>query len=119
MAQFPLLETGAVMQYPGGRESQFSTAVVQFVAGDEQRFRLSRAGRKRWAVRLEMLTDDELLVLEAFFVEQQGRQGSFEFTDPWDGTTYGDCSFDADQAEFTLRDIQRGSTSLWIRQNGN
>lgn len=36
---FPTLKTGATLQYPAQRATAFSTDVVRFVDGSEQRFR--------------------------------------------------------------------------------
>jgi len=119
MSQFPALKTGAVMQYPGTRVLEFSTGVVRFVDGEEQRYRKHKDETRRWAVRLDLLSDEELRTLEEFFLEQQGRLGVFEFVDPWDGSTNANCSFEADEAELNLRDHMRGSTLLWIRRNGD
>ena len=41
---FPTLKTGAVMQYPGKRILQFSTDVVRFLDGTEQRYREYKEG---------------------------------------------------------------------------
>ena len=38
MSEFPPLKTGAVMQYPAQKEARFSTTVVRFTDGSEQRF---------------------------------------------------------------------------------
>lgn len=116
MAQFPALKTGAVLQYPAEKRTAFSTAVVRFLDGSEQRFRQRSAGLRRWAVRLELLTDGELGVLEEFFASQQGRQGAFEFTDPWNGTTYPACCFASDEAVFQWKARERGSALLWIQE---
>ena len=39
MANFPRLTTGAVTQYPSSRNLTYSTYVLRFVDGREQRFR--------------------------------------------------------------------------------
>jgi phage-related protein len=117
MASFPVLKTGAVAQYGSDRESRFSTHVHEFVDGAEQRFGGYSAGLKRWVVRLTLLNEDELLRLERFFEEQAGAAGSFEFTDPWDGTLYTDCSFESDDLALVFGGVADGSTSVVIREN--
>lgn len=119
MSQFPTLKTGAVMQYPATRVLEFSTSVVRFVDGQEQRFRKYKGEAKRWAVRLDLLSDEELNRIEEFFLEQQGRLGQFDFVDPWDNATHTGCSLENDEGAFHLRDYMRGTTLLWIRRNGN
>jgi hypothetical protein len=117
MSEFPALKTGAVLQYPAEKRLRFSTMAVRFVDGSTQTFRDRKAVLRRWAVRLDLLTEEEMATLESFFVSQQGRQGTFEFTDPWDGVAYPSCSFDTDEAVFSLHDHARVSTLLWVRQN--
>ncbi|MFN7920749.1 MAG: DUF2460 domain-containing protein [Bryobacteraceae bacterium] len=119
MAQFPALKTGAILQYPAERRSGFSTAVVRFLDGSEQRFRERKTGLRRWAVRLELLTDSELAALEEFFASQQGRQGEFEFADPWDGTTHPKCCFASEEAVFQWKNHERGSALVFIQEKGN
>ena len=96
MASFPALKTGAVAQYPSDRARRFSTQVLRFLDGSEQRFPGFGAPLKRWLIRLELLDEAELAGLEDFFVEQGGQAGTFAFTDPWDGTVYANCSFESD-----------------------
>ncbi len=117
MSDFPLLKTGAVLQYPFRRATRYSTCVLRFVDGSEQRFRDYGAPLRRWIIRLEMLDDDEMARLEDFFRSRQGRAGSFRFTDPLDGIEYADCSLESDSVELSLQDIMRGQTALVVRQN--
>ena len=117
MTTFPLLKTNAVMQYPATRDFQFSNAVVRFVDGGAQCYRESRDAMHRWLVRLDLLDEAELAGLQAFFVAEQGRFGSFSFTDPWDGTQYADCSLDQDSFELELSGEMRARTVLIVRQN--
>ncbi len=118
MATFPLLKTGAVMQYPGERASQFRSQVVRFVDGSEQRYRDAPAVR-RWKIRLELLEERELAAIEEFFAENQGAFGSFTFVDPWDGTAYADCSLESDEIVLRLEGEARGMTEFGITENRN
>ena len=45
--------------------------------------------------------------------------GSFAFTDPWDGTTYPDCSLEADATPLEWQDLMRGHTTVVVRKNGS
>ncbi len=117
MADFPTLKTGAVMQYPAERELRFSTEVLQFVDGSEQRFRGYGAALRRWMVRLDLLEDAELKRLETFFDASQGALGTFQFTDPWDGTVYADCSLEEDEMAIEFNAEQQARTALVIREN--
>jgi hypothetical protein len=57
MATFPALRTGAVAQYPSERHMRFSTRVLEFVDGQEQRFREFSRGLRRWVIHLDLLDD--------------------------------------------------------------
>jgi len=117
MANFPSLKTGAVAQYPSDRTQRFSTQVHRFLDGSEQRFRGFGAPLKRWLIRLELLDEAELSRLEAFFVEQSGRAGTFAFTDPWDGSVHADCSFESDAMTAAYHGPRDGATSVLVREN--
>jgi hypothetical protein len=119
MANFPLLKTKAVMQYPAAREFQFANVVLRFVDGSQQSYRESRDATRRWLVRLDLLDEGELANLQTFFRTEQGRVGSFSFTDPWDTTEYPDCSLDQDSFEFELADESRARTVLVVSENRN
>jgi phage-related protein len=94
MSNFPTLKTGATLQYPAQRATEFSTDVVRFIDGSEQRYRGYQAPLKRWIVQLDLLDETELHVLREFFRTESGAAESFSFTDPWDGTVYPNCSLD-------------------------
>ena len=117
MPAFPQLKTSAVMQYPALDQTRYSTEIVRFLDGSEQRWRQQGAGQKRWLIRLDQLDDQEMARLEAFVKSLIGRQGTFSFQDPRDGTDYGSCSLESDTAEFRWVDFEQGRTALWIRQN--
>jgi hypothetical protein len=117
VANFPALKTGAVAQYPSDRVKQFSTTVLRNLDGSEQRFAGNGAPVRRWAIRLELLDEAELTNLEQFFESQEGRAGTFAFTDPFDGTVYANCSFDSDELSLVFQDVARGKTSVVVREN--
>ena len=117
MPAFPKLQTGAVAQYPSWKSVQAPVKVLRYVDGSEQRFRSTRRPVRRWVIRLSEVSDSELAAVQQFFANQQGRTGSFEFTDPWDGTVYADCSFDADELTATLTGEDRASATIKIRNN--
>jgi hypothetical protein len=73
MSVFPKLKTGVVAQYPVLREGLFSTTVIRFTDGSEQRFRNYTGVRRRWVIQLSQLDESELQELASFFVQQQGR----------------------------------------------
>ena len=97
MASFPRLKTGVIAQYPVTRQSRFSTVVTRYLDNSEQRYRDQAGLRRRWVVALSRLNESEAATLMNFFVQQQGRFGSFDFDDPWTGTTVTGCRFEQDR----------------------
>jgi len=119
MSTFPTLKTGAVMQYPAQRGMQFSTLAVQFVDGNEQRFRGYRAPLHRWVIQLSLLDQSELQELQEFFRGLGGAAQEFAFTDPANGTNYPSCSLQGDSMTAALAEEWNGQTSLTILENGS
>jgi phage-related protein len=117
MATFPLLKTGAVMQYPAKATIRYSNRLIKFVDGGEQRYRDTPAPLHEWLIRLDMLDEAEMKAFEEFFVEQEGQFGSFLFTDPKDSVQYPDCSLMIDDFDFTLDGERRGKTSMVVKEN--
>jgi phage-related protein len=117
MSGFPTLKTGAVLQYPAQKEVQFSTTVLRFIDGSEQRFRNYQTPLHHWMIRLDLLDESELHQLREFFRTRGGAAGNFAFTDPWDSTSYGNCSIEDDTMMETLSDESNGKTSLTVREN--
>ena len=117
MASFPTLKTGVVAQYPSDRTRRLSTQVFRFLDGGEQRFAGFGAPLKRWLIRLELLDETELGGIEGFFAEQGGRAGTFTFTDPWDGTVHGNCSFESDTMTAEYRGRGDGAASVVVKEN--
>ena len=117
MAEFPKISGRAVAQYPSGRLAESSTVVLQYLDGSEQRFRNRATPGTRWLIRLADVATGEMFAIETFFLEQQGRSGSFSFTDPWDGTEYTDCSFESDEFHADTFAEGRSAATLIIRNN--
>lgn len=116
MSAFPTLKTGAVLQYPAQRSNQFSTQVLRFLDGTEQRFRNYSSPLRRWVVKVDLLDEAELHSLREFFRTQSGAAETFSFTDPWDNTVYPTCNLQSDTMAETLTDKLTGMTSLVIRE---
>ncbi|MCZ2076795.1 MAG: DUF2460 domain-containing protein [Bryobacteraceae bacterium] len=117
MAEFPKLRTGAVMQYPAGRSAEYSTRVLRFLDGSEQRFRFYPGAMRKWIIRLDHLEDPEIKALADFFRARQGSLDQFQFTDPTDDTQYENCSLEDDGFEIDASAEGRSGTVLVIRQN--
>jgi phage-related protein len=115
MAAFPTLKTGAVCQYPLGRNAQFRTEVISFGDGSEQRYRDFSGALREWVIGLELLTNSEMTALESFYWANGGAAGTFEFTDPLDAVVYPSCEFD-DSVLLVFEGSGRGSTEIVVRE---
>ncbi len=105
------------MQYPAKREIRFGTFIIEFLDGTQQRFRDTPGPLHQWVIKLDLLDDEELSSLDAFFLSNQGHFGSFSFTDPWDGTIYPNCSLKADVFDGGLDSEYRGEATLTVQEN--
>ena len=114
MNSFPKLKSGAIMQWPAARGIHFSTEVLEFSDGSEQRFRNFSNLIRRWIVQLHDLDEEDLTTMEAFYA--QGQFGTFSFTDPWDGKVYSECQFDQHEMSAEYRSVLGGSAKLIIRE---
>ena len=114
--EFPILNSGAILQYPARRAFEYSTEVTAFVDGSEQRFRKFNGSKRKWFVRLSQLTEDEMFRIRAFVVELGGAAQAFAFRDPWDSIQYPNCAMSEDSIELLFGEIGAGSTSLIIEQ---
>jgi hypothetical protein len=116
MASFPILKTGAVAQYPAERQIRFSTQVIEFIDGTEQRFREYAQSLGRWVIRLDMLDATELQAVASFF-DNAGPSSVFSFTDPWDASVHGTCVVEGGELKTELLAEWSGRTELTIREN--
>ncbi len=116
MDSFPTLKTGAVIQYPASRVTQFSSDVIEFLDGSEQRFYVFPQPYHSWIVKLDNLDETELQNIRTFIQDMKGAVGIFTFTDPWDGTTYPNCSLQGTEWTDSLAGPMQVGTSLTIRE---
>ncbi len=117
MATFPQLKTGAVAQYPATKSFRLQNQTIRFLDGTEQRYRDTAGPLHQWVIRLTDLDESEMAAFEQFFAANQGRLGSFAFTDPWDGTQYSNCSLASDGLTLSFLGEMRGQTSLTVVEN--
>ena len=96
---------------------QFRNQVLRFLDGNEQRYRDTSGPLHRWVIRLDELDEAELGQIEIFFLNNQGQFGAFNFVDPWDGTSYANCSLAADELDLLTTEPMRGQTRLTIVEN--
>ena len=116
MLTFPTLKTAAAVQYPLTVSEAFSTEVLQFLAGDEQRYLASPGELRAWSIQLEQLDEAELESIEAFFVAAAGSFETFSFPDPASGTTYPNCFIAQDLLHETFSGELRTATTILIQQ---
>lgn len=117
MAEFPRLRTGAYAQFPAASEVRFSTHVMRFADGAEQRFRQLGAGKRSWQIALNRLTTEETARLRQFFLDRQGGAGTFTFTDPWDESVHEGCRFESDAFTAFFDEENRGRTAIRITKD--
>ncbi|HEY4363156.1 MAG TPA: DUF2460 domain-containing protein [Bryobacteraceae bacterium] len=117
MANFPVLKTGAIAQYPSDRTRSFSTRVFRFLDGSEQRFPGFGAALRQWTIRLDLLDEAEMEILKEFFGSAEGRAGTFSFTDPFDGTAHVNCSFASDTLAARFEGPMKSATQVIVKEN--
>lgn len=115
--KFPTLRTNAIAQYPATRTVHCRNQVLLFLDGTGQRYRDSRGPLRQWEIRLDQLDETEMTAVERFFADNQGRFAIFEFTDPWNGQIYTNCSFASDDLVLTSLEERKGQTALVVKQN--
>lgn len=116
MATFPTLTSGAIAQYPMPAYIARTTQVVRFLDGTDQRCIVRARPVRWWVVKLSLLNDAELTMLEGFFTEQQGSFGLFEFPDPFSGQTIPNCRLAASELLTRFEGADHGSTELTVME---
>lgn len=117
MSGFPTLKTGVSLQYPAQHKSQYSTTVLRFLDGSEQRVSNYVAPLHGWIVQLNLLDESELHQFREFFRSLSGSAQNFSFTDPWTGANYPSCSLEDSELAETLVDESNGTTALRVTEN--
>jgi phage-related protein len=116
MLTFPVLKTASAVQYPLQVSESFATEVLQFLAGDEQRYLVGSGALLTWKIQLDLLDESELAAIEAFFVATSGSFESFSFTDPVSGTAYANCFIASDELKEMFTGELRTSATLTIQE---
>ena len=117
MSAFPVLNSSAVLQFPAGRTLSYSTDIVQFIDGTEQKYRAYARPIHTWEIKLGALREDEVQRVMAFVQQVRGPLDTFSFTDPWDGVVYPSCSLAGETATAEFLDLSRARTRVVIREN--
>ncbi len=116
MARFPKLKTGAVAQYPSSRAVSYATQVFEFLDGSEQRMAQWGKSGRRWRVRLDLVSEEELAGIAEFFRSRRGGHEPFEFEDPWTGTVHASCVFENWELELQHAAEGRGGVPVVVRE---
>jgi hypothetical protein len=114
MAAFPVLRTGAAVQYPLAQDYGFQTQSVRFLDGSSQRFPIYGTRLRRWSINLTQLDEQELAAVVAFG-EAQGT-ATFTFTDPATGNPISNCIISSGSLTAGLRGELDGQASLVIEE---
>jgi len=119
MSEFPKLRTGAPAQYPATKCIEYRTTVLKFLDGTEQRYRESGSPLRRWELSFRLVDEDEAGRMQELFEVSNGRFGSFEFEDPWEGMKKRECSFAEDEMEWKLDGEFRSEGTIVIRETNS
>jgi hypothetical protein len=119
---FPRLSTGATSQRPYTQTVRYRTTLNDMPSGQRYSYAWYDAGLPgfptrglmAWKLEFPSVTDDDMAMLEAFFVQVNGRWRHFSFTDPEDGVTYQTVRFDQDSFTYRYLALNQASTTLQL-----
>ena len=114
MATFPILSTGAVTQYPAVMNSGQGSQVIRFLDGTDQRYLMQARALRQWQIRVDLLNEDEIQQIEAFFAANQGDYSTFVFPDPFTGAPVANCRFGTPQLLTECAGVDASSTAFWV-----
>lgn len=105
---YPTFAGGITTQLPFVQSTRYLTAKNNLECGVQHAYAFYGAGLTGyptrglygWTLNYSVFTDAELTTLEAFYALQNGRYGTFGFTDPKDAAVYTKVRFDNDSLEF-------------------
>ena len=114
MATFPILNSGAVAQYPVNVVLGQSVQVLRFLDGSDQRFLNQGRQQRRWQINLNLLNESEISQIQSFFVAQQGEYSTFNFPDPISNQVIPECRLGTAGLVTDLIGIDKSSSTLWV-----
>jgi hypothetical protein len=114
MNTFPIISSAAVTQYPAVLQYSQTVQVLAFLDGSDQRYQLQPAPLRMWRINLAQLNEDEIQLVENFFMNQQGANSQFLFPDPFTGMNVSNCLFASSTLLTTYVDIDNSSTVCWV-----
>lgn len=125
---YPTLSFGTVAERPFVQSSCFYTGVNDNPYGPRFAWKWYGGGLtnfpttylRKWQLSYPLLSTADITTLETFFIGQQGKLGSFSFTDPLDNTTYTHVRFDQDTFSVRYLTLNQNSTNIVLVQtNGS
>lgn len=114
MAKFPILSSGAVTQYPTPLTTGQAAQVIRFLDGSDQRYLAQGKMLRSWEIRLNLLSEMEMQLIEAFFTSQQGDYSPFIFPDPLTRSNVPNCRLGAAGLISEYVGVDANSTSFWV-----
>lgn len=114
MADFPVLNSGAVAQYPIAASSGRAVRVVRFLDGSDQRYPLQGRSLRQWQIQLALLNEGEIHQIEVFFKSVQGDYSSFSFPDPLSGELVPNCRLASPSLVSEYLGVDNNTTSFWV-----
>lgn len=116
MASFPILSTGAPLQYPFVQRRRYVTQVVQFLDGSEQRFKMRLRAELQWQMKYSLLAETETRPQEDFVRELRGSGTAFSFPDPYSGVNESSCRLTNSNHMEIHEDNNHASTTVSVTQ---
>lgn len=114
MASFPVLASGAITQYPAAVSTGQAVQVIRFLDAADQRYIVQPRAYRQWQIRLDLLNENEIQALEAFFLSNRGDYSAFNFPDPFSGAIVPNCRLGAPGFISEYVGVDVSSTSFWI-----
>ncbi len=114
MESFPLLQSGAITQYPASVVATQPVQVIRFIDGTDQRCLARGRVLRQWQIQLNLLSDEEMAQLEAFFLSVIGDQQMFSFQDPFTNSVVPNCRLSSPEYAGTYLNLNQGATTLLI-----
>ena len=114
MATFPILSSGSITQYPTPLTTGQAVQVIRFLDGSDQRYLVEGKMLRSWEIRLNLLNETEIQLIEAFFTSQQGDYSPFIFPDPFTSSNVPNCRLGAPGLASEYMGVDASSASFWV-----
>jgi hypothetical protein len=114
MLTFPLLNSGAVAQYPLPLSYTSPVAIIRFIDGTDQRFVARGTTLRTWRIHNAFLNEDEIYQVELFFESTKGQYSLFDFPDPYSGVLVPNCRLGENALSTDYVGVDLASSSLWV-----